>query len=96
MIIIIYKIILAYVSYTMFKLFFNNTKFYDFFAKKVNMSTKKRMYVSNFMLYLLVTMSLLGVEMFIRGYGITNIYSYYIGLGLLFSAVDKGRGYIEN
>ncbi len=93
---ILYKVAVAYLSYSLFKIIFNNTSFHNMFIQKFNINDKKNMLKYNFIFYIIISMILLGIELLIRGAIPKHIYSYYIGMGILFASIDRCRGYLDS
>ncbi len=93
---ILYKVALAFLSYQVAKIVFNNTKIHNVFVQKLKLNNRKRMLMYNFLFYIILSMILLGIELLIKGAVPRHIYSYYIGMGILFASIDRCRAFIDS
>ncbi len=93
---LLYKMALAFLSYSFFKIVFNNTPIHNIFIQKFKINNRKRMLTYNFIFYIIISMVFLGIELLIKGAVPRHIYSYYIGMGILFASIDRCRSFIDN
>ncbi len=93
---LLYKIALAFLSYSFFRIVFNKTPIHNIFMQKFRINNRKRMLTYNFMFYIIISMIFLGIELYMKGAVPKHIYSYYIGMGILFASIDRCRAYIDN